>query len=64
MKMNEIMYTQEGNAWAYKPLSEKCPEKIAEANERFDRLFEKLEASIEKSRLFPQAAHSHSNSNK
>lgn len=52
--MNEIMYTQEGIAWAYKPVVETDPGKVAEAERRFNELFERLEKSIEKDRLFPQ----------
>lgn len=52
--MNEIMYTIEGIAWAYKPLVETDPVKIAERERQFDELFERLEKSIEKDRLFPQ----------
>ncbi|ALY08006.1 hypothetical protein EauS123_00007 [Exiguobacterium phage vB_EauS-123] len=52
--MNEIMYTQEGIAWGYKPLTESDPVKVAEAERRFNDLFERLEKSIEKDRLFPQ----------
>lgn len=62
--MKEIMYTNDGIAWAYKPMVETDPVKVAEAEQRFNELFERLEKSIEKDRLFPQTAHSHSNSNK
>lgn len=52
--MNEFMYTNEEIAWAYKPVGETNPAKVAEAERRFNELFERLEKRIEKDRLFPQ----------
>ena len=41
--MDLFEYTEEGNCWAYKPVTETDPEKIAEAERRFDELLKKLE---------------------
>lgn len=41
--MNLFEYTEEGNCWAYKPVIETDPEKIAEAERRFNELLKRLE---------------------
>lgn len=41
--MSVIVYTEDGIAWAYKPVIETDPEKIAEAERKFDELLKRLE---------------------
>ena len=41
--MDLFEYTEEGNCCAYKPVIATDPEKIAEAERRFDELLKKLE---------------------
>lgn len=41
--MDSFKYTAEGNCWAYKPVIETDPEKIAEAERRFEELLKRLE---------------------
>jgi hypothetical protein len=41
--MKEFEFTSEGNIWAYRPVIETDPEKIAEAERRFDELLKRLE---------------------
>lgn len=41
--MKDFEYTSEGSIWAYKPVIETDPEKIAEAERKFDELLRRLE---------------------
>ncbi|QBL97945.1 hypothetical protein EauM23_00052 [Exiguobacterium phage vB_EauM-23] len=44
--MKEFMFTSEGSIWAYKPVIETDPEKIAEAEQKFQALLDKLEEKV------------------
>lgn len=41
--MKDFEFTSEGNIWAYKPVIETDPEKIEEANRKFEELLQRLE---------------------
>ena len=51
--MNTFSFTEEGNAWAYRP-TEMTAEEKAVREERFSRLFAALEQDMIKNGLLPQ----------